>query len=216
MYRQKQFSSLNRRACGMPTLTPANLKFFKTAADFRRWLAKSHASETVLWVGFYKKDSGRPSITYHDALDEALCYGWIDGIRKSVDAVSYTVRFTPRKPGSIWSLVNIRRVNELIKLERMMPPGLKAFEARDEKKSQQYSYENHLRKLNGAYEKQFRANKKAWEFFQTQAPWYRRTSSWWVVSAKQEATRQRRLQQLMDYSEKGERIPQLRKKEAAD
>lgn len=196
----------------MPTLTPTNLKFFETPADFRRWLDKNHGNAVELWLGFYKKNSGRPSITYHEALDEALCYGWIDGIRKAVDDISYTIRFTPRKPGSIWSLVNIRRVGELQSLGRMMPPGIAAFEARDKEKSKRYSYENHLRKLDGVYEKKFRAHQKAWEFYQSQAPWYRRTSSWWVLSAKQEETRARRLEKLIEYSEKGERIPQLTSK----
>ena len=110
----------------MPTLTPTNLKFFKTPAEFRKWLEKNHAGVTELWLAFYKKDSGRPSVTYPEALDEALCYGWIDGVRKAVDDISYTQRFTPRKPDSIWSLVNIRRVNELTQLGRMMPPGIAA------------------------------------------------------------------------------------------
>lgn len=193
----------------MPTVTPTNLKFFTSAAEFRKWLAKNHASAAELWLAFYKTHSGRPSITYPEALDEALCYGWIDGIRKSLDEISYTVRFSPRKPTSIWSLVNIRRVRELTELGRMMPTGLAAFAARDEKKSQQYSYENHLRKLGGAYEKQFRRNPRAWEFFQAQAPWYRRTASWWVISAKREETRARRLTTLIELSEKQERLPQL-------
>lgn len=196
----------------MPSLTPTNLKFFKTPVAFRKWLDKNHKLKTELWVGLHKKASGRPSVTYHEALDEALCFGWIDGIRKPVDDVSYTVRFTPRKPSSVWSLVNIRRVQALLKLGRMMPPGIAAFQARDEQKSRQYSYENHLRKLGEAYEQEFRARKKAWEFFQAQAPWYRRTSNWWVVSAKQEETRKRRLQQLIECSENGERIPQLSRK----
>ena len=167
---------------------------------------------TEQWVGFYKRNSGRPSITYLEALDEALCYGWIDGVRKAVDHVSYTIRFTPRKSESIWSLVNIRKVGELMKLGRMMPPGIAAFEARDEEKSKRYSYENHLRKLDGEHEKKFKANKKAWQFFEAQAPWYRRTSSWWVISARREETRARRLEQLIQCSAKGERIPQLTSK----
>lgn len=189
--------------------TPSNLKLFKTPAEFRKWLDKNHASVTELWMAFYKKDSGRPSITYSEALDEALCYGWIDGVRKSVDDTSYTIRFTPRKPDSIWSLVNIRRVGELMKLERMMPAGVAAFETRDEERAKKYSYENRPRALGDAYEKEFRANKKAWAFYGEQAPWYRRTSSFWVTSAKQEETRLRRLKQLIACSAKGERIPQL-------
>ncbi len=201
----------------MPSLTPTNLKFFKTPAEFRKWLGKNHASVDVLWLAFYKKDSGRPSITYPEALDEALCYGWIDGVRKAVDDVSYTIRFTPRKPDSIWSLVNIRRVGELTKLGRMMSPGIAAFELRDEEKARRYSYENHARALGDVYEKKFRANEKAWEFYEAQAPWYRRTSSFWVTSAKQEETRLRRLEQLMACSARGERIPQMisKKKKSA-
>lgn len=193
----------------MPTLTPGNLKFFKSPAEFRKWLDKNHARVTELWVAFYKRDSGRPSITWPQAVDEALCYGWIDGVRKSIDDISYTIRFTPRKPASIWSMVNIRRVNELIELDRMMPSGMAAFATRDEKKAKRYSYENRPRELGEVYERKFRANKKAWEFYQAQAPWYRRTSSFWVVSAKQEETRQRRLEQLIACSAKGERLPQL-------
>jgi len=193
----------------MPTLTPTNLKFFKTPPDLRKWLDKNHASADVLWLAFYKRDSGQRSITYPEALDEALCYGWIDGVRKAVDDLSYTIRFTPRKPGSIWSMVNIRRVNELMKLGRMMPAGIAAFETRDEEKARRYSYENHPRALGDAYEKKFRANKKAWAFYEAQAPWYRRTSSFWVTSAKQEETRLRRLQQLLACSAKSERIPQM-------
>lgn len=193
----------------MPSLTPTNLKFFKTPADFRKWLGKNHAGVAVLWLAFYKRDSGRPSITYPEALDEALCYGWIDGVRKAVDDVSYTIRFTPRKPDSIWSMVNIRRVGELTKLGRMMPPGIAAFELRDEEKARRYSYENHQRALGDVYEKKFRASKKAWQFYEAQAPWYRRTSSFWVTSAKQEETRLRRLEQLIACSAKGERIPQM-------
>jgi len=193
----------------MPTLTPSNLKFFKTSGDFRKWLDKNHSGVKELWLAFYKKDSGRPSITYHEALDEALCYGWIDGVRKAVDDISYTVRFTPRKPVSIWSMVNIRRVGELTKLNRMMPPGLAAFQLRDEEKAKRYSYENRERALGDEYAEKFRTNRKAWEFYEAQAPWYRRTSSFWVTSAKQEETRLRRLEQLIACSAKGERIPQM-------
>ena len=131
----------------MPALTPSNLKFFKTAAEFRKWLDKNHQHSSEQWVGFYKKSSGLASIRYQEAVDEALCYGWIDGLRKTVDGTSYTVRFTPRKRDSIWSLVNVGRVDELTKLGRMMPPGVAAFASRDEAKSKQYSYENRAREL---------------------------------------------------------------------
>jgi len=193
----------------MTSLKPANLTFFRTVAEFRNWLDRNHASVAELWLAFYKKDSGRPSITWPEAVDEALCYGWIDGVRKSIDHVSYTIRFTPRKPGSIWSMVNIRRVNELTKLERMMPPGIAAFETRDEERARKYSYENRPRELSDQYEKRFRAKKKAWEFYQAQPPGYRRVSNFWVTSAKQEETRLRRLGQLIACSARGERLPQL-------
>jgi uncharacterized protein YdeI (YjbR/CyaY-like superfamily) len=193
----------------MPGVIPTNLTFFKTPAEFRRWLDKNHAGTTELWVAFYKRDSGHASITWPEAVDEALCYGWIDGVRKSIDDVSYTIRFTPRKAASIWSMVNIRRVNELITLGRMTPRGLEAFASRDEKRAKKYSYENRPRELGDVYKKKFRANKKAWEFYQEQAPWYRRTSSFWVVSAKQEETRLRRLEQLIACSAKSQRLPQL-------
>jgi uncharacterized protein YdeI (YjbR/CyaY-like superfamily) len=190
-------------------LSPSTARFFKAPADFRKWLGKYHSRLSEQWVGFNKVSSGRASITYYEALDEALCYGWIDGVRKAIDDISYAIRFTPRKPESIWSLVNISRVNKLTKLGRMMPRGIKAFETRDEEKAKKYSYENRPRELGDAYEKKFRANKKAWEFYQAQAPWYRRTSIFWVTSAKQEETRQRRLKQLIACSAKRERIPQL-------
>lgn len=193
----------------MPSITPNNLMFFKTPAEFRKWLSKNHDKMTELWLAFYKKDSGRPSITWPEAVDEALCYGWIDGVRKSIDEVSYTIRFTPRKPQSIWSMVNIRRVHELARLGRMMPPGVAAFATRDEERAQKYSYENRPQALGDGYEKKFRANKKAWDFYQAQPAGYRRVSSFWVSSAKQEETRLRRLEQLIACSAKGERLPQL-------
>lgn len=193
----------------MPRHTPTNLKFFKTSAGFRNWLDKNHTSVTELWLAFYKKESGHPSITWPEAVDEALCYGWIDGVRKALDDISYTIRFTPRKPDSVWSMVNIRRAGELRKLEHMRPSGIRAFESRNEKRARKYSYENRPRELGELYEKKFRANRKAWEFYQAQAPWYRRTSSFWVTSAKQEETRLRRLEKLIACSAKRERLPQL-------
>src|SRR5437588_6417115 len=139
--------------------------FFKTPADFRKWLAKSHDSATELLVGVYKKDSGKPSITWPDSVDEALCFGWIDGVRRRIDDVSYSIRFTPRKKTSNWSAINIARVAELTKLGRMQPAGREAFERRREEKSAIYAYENEVRTLNAEHEKKFRANNKAWEFF---------------------------------------------------
>ncbi|HZI06410.1 MAG TPA: YdeI/OmpD-associated family protein [Archangium sp.] len=184
--------------------------YFATPADFRAWLEKHHADTPELLVGFYKKDSGKPSITWPESVDQALCFGWIDGVRRRVDDVSYTIRFTPRKARSIWSAVNIQRVKELEKQGLMQPAGRKAFQAREEAKSAVYAYEQKEdAKLTGPYEKRFKANTKAWAFFQAQAPWYQRAASWWVVSAKQEQTREKRLATLMEDSENGRTIRQL-------
>jgi uncharacterized protein YdeI (YjbR/CyaY-like superfamily) len=180
--------------------------FFKTASDFRAWLETNHQQCPVLFVGFYKKASGRPSITWPEAVDQALCYGWIDGVRHRLDDDAYTIRFTPRRSTSKWSAVNIGRVRELTKLRHMQPAGLKAF-AGAEEKPRSYSYEQRTTaQLGAAAEKQFRANKKAWPFFQAQPPWYRRTATWWVISAKKEETRQTRLARLIADCGKGKRI----------
>ena len=176
------------------------VKFFKTPADFRKWFETHHASVTELWVGFYKKDSGRKSITWPQAVDEALCFGWIDGIRKSRDEVSYKIRFTPRKQRSIWSAVNIRRVAELSKQGLMQPAGLKAFAARQENRSGIYAYEQRSSELPEQYAKKLKQNEAAWKFFEAQAPSYRKTANWWVLSAKREETRLRRLDKLIDDS----------------
>jgi uncharacterized protein YdeI (YjbR/CyaY-like superfamily) len=185
--------------------------FFATPADFRRWLEKHHQSERELWVGFHKKGSGKPSITWPESVDEALCFGWIDGIRKTVGDESYTIRFTPRRTGSNWSNVNTRRVAELIRDGRMQPAGHTAFEARDPKKSGIYLFEQKkAAKLNKEAEKQFRSNRKAWRFFESQPPGYRKTAVWWVVSAKREETRARRLETLIEDSAAGRRIGLLR------
>src|SRR6185369_16442198 len=152
-----------------------NPRFFKSQIDFRKWLEKNHAKETELLVGFYKKDSGKPSITYPEALDEALAYGWIDGIRRGVDPDSYTIRFTPRRARSIWSNVNIKRVGELQAAGRMMPGGLAAFEKRDEKRSGIYSYERSEAQFDAIQAKALEADKKAWAYWNAQTPSYRRT-----------------------------------------
>ena len=186
--------------------------FFKSGDQFRSWLEKNYDKQQELLLGFYKKASGKGGITYPEALDEALAYGWIDGIRKSFGELSYTIRFTPRKPKSIWSMVNIKRVGELIKLGRMQPPGLKAFEGRDLKKAQLYSYERKTSKLDDKLEERLKANKKAWEFFQAQPPGYQRVISWWIISAKQEETRFRRLERLIKDSENGRRVGILERK----
>ena len=181
--------------------------FFPTPGDFRKWLKKNHRKESELWVGYYKKGSGRPSITWPESVDEALCFGWIDGVRKSLDADSYVIRFTPRKGGSIWSEVNTRRAGELIREKRMEAAGLRAFEARDPEKTGLYSFEQrHSAKLDEAAEAKFRRNRKAWGFWEAQPPGYRKIITWWVVSAKREETRARRLQTLIDASAAGKRI----------
>ena len=186
-----------------------NIQFFKSASAFRRWLGAHHARVTELWVGFFKKDSGKSGITYAEAVDEALCFGWIDGLKKRVDEFSYTQRFTPRKRRSIWSRVNIQHVARLKKAGRVTPAGLQAFEARDPKNSGVYSFENAARNLTAAAEKRFRTDQAAWKFFQQQPPGYRRTAIWWVVSAKRAETRGRRLSQLIADSTRGRRLALL-------
>lgn len=184
--------------------------YFTSAARFREWLEKHHPAAPELWVGFYKKDSGKPSMTWPEAVDVALCFGWIDGIRKRIDATAYTIRFTPRKSGSIWSTVNIGRMQELTRLGLTQPAGLVAFERRKEEKSGVYAYENkNSAVFQAAHEKQFRAHKNAWKFFQAQAAWYRRTATWWVISAKKEETRLQRLETLVQHSENNRTLPQL-------
>ncbi|MGH9773688.1 MAG: YdeI/OmpD-associated family protein [Candidatus Acidiferrales bacterium] len=183
--------------------------FFSSGAEVRKWLAANYAKVSELYFGFYKQSSGKGGVTYFEALDEALCFGWIDGVRKSHDESSFTVRFTPRKARSNWSAVNIRRATELKKLGRMQAPGLAAFEGRDRKRDAPYSYERREAKLPRAYEKEFRANKSAWEFWEAQPPYYRRLINWWVISAKQEETRERRLGALIAASAAGRRIEQI-------
>ncbi len=183
--------------------------FFKSSSDLRQWLEAQHATAQELWVGYYKKGTGRPSITWPESVDQALCFGWIDGIRKSIDDVSYTIRFSPRKPGSTWSAVNIKRVEELAGQGLMRPAGLTAFEARKDNKSGIYSYEQRSAALPAPYEKTLRKNTAAWKFFQAQPASYRKAAYWWVVSARQEATRLKRLDQLIEYSAHGRTIPQF-------
>jgi uncharacterized protein YdeI (YjbR/CyaY-like superfamily) len=183
--------------------------FFESASRLRAWLEENHEQATELPVGFYKVNSGKTGITYAEALDEALCFGWIDGVRKSIDTTSYTIRFTPRKSGSIWSSVNTKRAGELLQLGLMRPAGLKAFQERDQEKSQQYSYEARNRELDESYEERFRANTKAWDFFQAQAPSYQKVANWWVMSAKKEETRLKRLATLIQDSENGKRLAHL-------
>ncbi|MGZ5437416.1 MAG: YdeI/OmpD-associated family protein [Pyrinomonadaceae bacterium] len=156
----------------------AQPKFFKTPAAFRKWLAANHAKAKELFVGFYKKGSGKPSITWPESVDEALCFGWIDGVRKTIDNESYVIRFSPRKLESIWSAVNIRNVERLTKEKRMQPAGVKAFAARKEYRSGIYAYEQRPAELVEPYATQFRRNKAAWKFFEAQPPYYRKTLTW--------------------------------------
>jgi len=183
------------------------IKYFKSANDFRRWLEKNHATTQELWVGYYKKSSQQPSLTWPESVDEALCFGWIDGIRKSVDDLRYTSRLTPRRRGSIWSAVNIKRARELTEKGLMRPPGMAAFNARKENKSGIYSYEQRSANLARPYEKRLRQNKAAWDFFYAQPPSYRKAIAWWIVSAKQEATRLKRLEKLIEESANRKRLP---------
>jgi uncharacterized protein YdeI (YjbR/CyaY-like superfamily) len=189
---------------------PPKPTFFPTPADFRAWLEAHHDKLTEHLVGFHKKDSGKPSITWPESVEVALCFGWIDGVRKSLDETSYTIRFTPRKPTSNWSAININLVRKLTKQGLMHPAGLKAFAARSEKKSGIYAYEQRkTAHFNREKEKQFRANKPAWEFFRSQAPWYQRVTTYWAISAKREETKVKRLSELIGHSQNQRRIPGL-------
>ena len=173
-------------------------RFFASPAEWRRWLAAHHDNENEVWVGFYKKASGRPSISWPESVDEALCFGWIDGIRKSLDELSYVIRFTPRRAGSTWSAVNVRRVKELTKGRRMRQPGVRAYRVRTDEKTAVYSFEQRRTvTLPAPYEREFRTNEPAWRFFTAQAPWYQRTCTWWVITAKREETRLKRLRTLI-------------------
>jgi uncharacterized protein YdeI (YjbR/CyaY-like superfamily) len=180
--------------------------FFRTSTDFRTWLEKNHTTVSELWVGFYKKDSGKLSIAWPESVDQALCFGWIDGIRKRVDEISYKIRFTPRRRGSIWSTINIRRAQELTKEKRMRPAGAKAFRAKIENKSGIYSYEQRSAELPKPYSGKLKKNKAAWDFFQAQPPSYRKMMSWHIVSAKKEETRVQRLQKLIAASANRKRL----------
>ncbi len=185
-------------------------RFFATPAAWRAWLARHHDISTELVVGFHKKDSGRPSITWPESVDQALCFGWIDGVRRRIDETSYTIRFTPRRKGSTWSSVNIARVAELTRLGLMDPAGMAAYEVRSESKSGIYAYEQRKHaELPEAMERQFKRTRKAWAFFQAQPAGYRWTATWWVVSAKKEETRVRRLAALIEDSAAGRPIQPL-------
>ena len=178
-------------------------RFFRSHSAFRAWLAKHHAVTSELLVGFYKKGSGKPSLTWPESVDEALCFGWIDGIRRRVDDDSYTIRFTPRRPRSIWSAVNIRRAQALADEGKMRPTGRAAYDARKENRSGVYAYEHRSATLPEAYARRMKKHKAAWSFFLAQPPSYRKKIGWWIVSAKQEETRLKRLAKLIDDSARG-------------
>ena len=184
--------------------------FFASHEDFRRWLAEHHESERELWVGFRKVGTGERSMTWPEAVDEALCYGWIDGVRRRVDDASYAIRFTPRRPNSAWSAVNVGRATDLALQGRMQPAGLAAFERRAASRTGVYSYEQRAEaSLDPEAEAEFRANGAAWEFFEAQAPSYRQAAVWWVVSARRDDTRRRRLATLIEDSAHGRRLGQF-------
>ena len=185
------------------------VKFFKSQSDFRKWLEKNYNKSDEIFVGFYKVSSNKKSITYPQALDEAICYGWIDGIRKNIDGISYKIRFTPRKNVSKWSKVNIKHAERLIKAGLMQASGIKVFKQHKKGNTIKYSYKERVENLSAEYEKKFKANKKAWEFFLLQAPYYKRTASFWVMSANREETRENRLRILIKDSGSLKRIDLL-------
>jgi uncharacterized protein YdeI (YjbR/CyaY-like superfamily) len=186
--------------------------FFATPDEFRAWLQEHHESESELLVGFHKKGSGRSSITWPESVDQALCFGWIDGVRRRIDDDSYSIRFTPRTPSSTWSAVNVRRMKELVEQGLATPAGRAAFERRADDKTAIYSYEQRrAAQLEPEQERRFRANERAWSWFEAQAPSYRRTAIHWVTSAKRPETRERRLTQLIEDSEAGQRIGLVRR-----
>jgi uncharacterized protein YdeI (YjbR/CyaY-like superfamily) len=185
-------------------------RFFATAREWRDWLARHHASAPELWVGFHKRATGRPSMTWPESVDQALCFGWIDGVRRRIDDQRYQIRFTPRRAGSTWSKVNIARVRELTRLELMQPAGIRAHAARTAERTGVYAYEQRrLAALPEPFERRLRRNRKAWSYFQAQPPSYRQVAVWWIVSAKREETRERRLAALIEDSAAGRPIRPL-------
>jgi uncharacterized protein YdeI (YjbR/CyaY-like superfamily) len=180
--------------------------FFASAADLRKWLQKNHATADELWVGVYKKKTGKPSVTWPEVVDQALCFGWIDGIRRSIDDEAYMNRLTPRRPGSNWSAVNIRRAQQLIEQGLMKPSGFKAFAQRDEEKASRQSFEREHAEFSPAQLRQFKKNKPAWDWFQRQPPSSRKLATWWVISARQPTTQERRLGQLIERCAAGLRV----------
>jgi uncharacterized protein YdeI (YjbR/CyaY-like superfamily) len=187
-------------------VTPSKPRFFATQDTFRRWLEKNHGTAKELWIGFYKVHTGKKGLTYAQAVEEALCFGWIDGLVRRFDAAAYMQRFTPRKAKSTWSEINIRKIEALTKGGRVAAPGLAAFNTRDPARTGLYSFENRNPQFDAATVKRFRAKKKAWDFFEAQPPGYRRTATHWVMSAKREETRERRLARLIEDSANARRL----------
>jgi uncharacterized protein YdeI (YjbR/CyaY-like superfamily) len=180
--------------------------FFKHPSEFRYWLEQNHLTETEVLVGFYKKNSNKPSLTWSQSVDQALCFGWIDSVRKSIDEECYCIRFTPRKPTSIWSGINIKKVEELTKNGLMQPAGLAAYNNRKEEKSKVYSFENETKELDSEFENLFKKNIIAWDFFISQAPSYKKAVIHWIMTAKQETTKHSRLLKTIRESENHKRI----------
>ena len=192
-----------------PVATIRRPQFFEDPEAFSMWLSANHSTAKEVWVGFHKTSTGKPSLTWPESVDEALCYGWIDGIRRAVDPSSYAIRFTPRRPGSSWSAVNIRRAQALIRQGRMQPSGLQAFEDRHASEFERFSYANRPADLPPKYLKLLKANKVAWAYYRSQPPWYRKAATWWVISAKREETKLSRLSALIADSAAGKRIRQV-------
>lgn len=190
--------------------TPQNVVFFESPTQLRAWFEANHEKAAELWVGQYRKSTGRPSVTWPELVDQCLCFGWIDGVRYSLDKESFAQRVTPRRKGSNWSAVNVKRFAELDKDGLVHASGHAAFAAREDARTAIYSYENRSRGLDKEMEAKFRKHPAAWKFFESQAPWYRRAAAHWIVSAKREETRISRLQALIDHSKKGEKVPPLR------
>ena len=190
--------------------TPSNVRFFKTPAELRAWFEANHDTATELWLGYHRKRSGRPSVTWQEVVDQELCFGWIDSVRYPLGDDMSAQRITPRRKRSVWSAVNIKRFGELESQGLVHPSGRAAFETRDEKRSRIYAYENRGG-LDESRTAEFRRQKAAWKYFESQAPWYRRTASYWVMSAKRDDTRDRRLKALIAHSRNGQRIPPLRR-----
>jgi len=180
--------------------------FFPTQYDFRQWLEENHAQENEIIIGYYRIGSGKQSMTWSESVDQALCFGWIDGVRRKIEEESYCIRFTPRKAKSNWSAVNIAKVEELTAKGLMKPEGLAAFSKREESRSGIYAYENELKKFSDEFEMRFKANETAWNFFDKQATWYKKQMINWVMTAKQEATRKKRIEKLIIESENEKRL----------